>query len=230
MYNKTINLDTVGQIATALQDLNEEVIFVGGAIISAYTDDPAAEEIRPTKDIDFTIQIASLSHWEEIQEQMTQLGFVHDIHAGDIISYNYGEIPVDIMPSSNSPIGPANPWYEFGFENPWAYEINGQVINILSAPCYLATKFEAFNDRGKDYRTSHDFEDIIYLLDNRTTIVEEILEERSEIRDFLIAELTNLQDSPYYLEYLSAHIHPLVSAERLPIVQEKIEAIINSIH
>ncbi len=37
---------------------------------------------------------------------------------------------------------------------------------------FLATKFEAFKDRGGDYRTSHDFEDIVYVLDNRTTIVE----------------------------------------------------------
>lgn len=30
-------------------------------------------------------------------------------------------------------------------------------IQILSAPCYLAIKFEAFNGRETNYRTSHDF-------------------------------------------------------------------------
>lgn len=28
------------------------MVFIGGAVISLYTDDPAAEEIRPTSDID----------------------------------------------------------------------------------------------------------------------------------------------------------------------------------
>ena len=37
-----VNLDTVAAVAQALGDLNEEVIYVGGAIISLYVDDPSA--------------------------------------------------------------------------------------------------------------------------------------------------------------------------------------------
>ena len=53
----------------------------------------------------------------------------------------------------------------------------------------MATKFEAFNSRGKDYRTSHDIEDIIYIIDNRTTIVEEIAKADGWISGFLKAEI-----------------------------------------
>ncbi len=56
---------------------------------------------------------------------------------------------------------------------------------ILTAPCFIATKFEAFNDRGTDYKTSHDFEDIIYVIDNRTTIVEENASDEDEIKEFI---------------------------------------------
>jgi hypothetical protein len=61
------------------------------------------------------------------------------------------------MPSENSPIGPSNRWYAVGIENFWQVKVEDVTVNILSAPCYLATKFEAFNSRGSDYRTSHDF-------------------------------------------------------------------------
>ena len=62
-------------------------------------------------------------------------------------------------------------------------------------------QIEAFNNRGTDYRISHDIEDIIYVIDNRTSIVEEVL---------------------------LAHIHPSMIEERLPIVEEKITRILEA--
>ena len=50
MRNRIINLSVVAEIAQALGDLNQSVVFVGGAVISLYTDDPAADEVRPTQD------------------------------------------------------------------------------------------------------------------------------------------------------------------------------------
>jgi len=35
-------------------------VYVGGAVVSLYIDDKSAEDVRPTKDIDFTMEIASL--------------------------------------------------------------------------------------------------------------------------------------------------------------------------
>lgn len=77
----------------------------------------------------------------------------------------------------------------------------------MSAPCYLATKFEAFNSRGKDYRTSHDIEDIIYVLDNRTTIVKEILEDEESIKLFLRNQFGKIIKYGLLEEILIAHIH-----------------------
>jgi hypothetical protein len=41
LENRTINIAVVAEIAEALQDLNQNMIFVGGAVVSLYTDDPA---------------------------------------------------------------------------------------------------------------------------------------------------------------------------------------------
>ena len=60
MKNTLINREATIKVAKALGDLNSEVVFVGGAMISLYIDDPAAEDIRPTKDIDLTFQITTL--------------------------------------------------------------------------------------------------------------------------------------------------------------------------
>jgi hypothetical protein len=55
LKNTLINRRAAIKIANALGGLNNEVVFVGGATVSLYIDDPAAEDIRPTKDIDLSI-------------------------------------------------------------------------------------------------------------------------------------------------------------------------------
>lgn len=227
MENRTINIGVVAEVAEALQDLKNDMVFVGGAVVSLYTDDPAADEIRPTADIDMTLNVVNLSNWDQIQEKLASLGFHPDPFGHAICSYKFKNIPVDIMPAEDGPLGPANRWYKIGFQNLWTAKAKDQEIKILSAPCYLATKFEAFNSRGKDYRTSHDFEDIIYIIDNRTSIVEEIKQTMPEIKSYLQSQLLKLEQSTNYDEILSAHIHPIIIADRSPIVKEKISQILS---
>jgi hypothetical protein len=227
MENRAINIAVVAEVAQALKDLKDQVVFVGGAVVSLYTDDPAADEIRPTADIDLTLNVVNLSNWSVLQEKLSSLGFHPDPFGHAICSYKFKDIPVDIMPAEDGPLGPANKWYKLGFNNLWIVKAKEEEIKILPAPCYLATKFEAFNNRGTDYRTSHDFEDIIYIIDNRTSIVEEVKNTIPEIKSYLQSELLKLANNPNYDEILAAHIHPLIIADRAPIVKKKISQIVS---
>ncbi|MDO5970902.1 hypothetical protein Q4Q35_13905 [Flavivirga aquimarina] len=227
MKNKIINIATVVEVAKGLKELKEKMIFVGGAVVSLYTDDPSADEIRPTGDVDLAINLINYSAWAQMQERLANLGFCPDPEGHAICSYLYKGISVDIMPSEDGPIGSANRWYQEWFKNLWTKEIEGTTISILSAPCFLATKFEAFKNRGTDYRTSHDFEDIVYVLDNRTTIVEEIQKETEGIQQFLKEELNKVYTSATFTEIISCHIHPLILEDRLPIITEKIVNIVS---
>ncbi len=225
MENKTINIAVVEKVAIALQELKDKMVFVGGAVISLYTDDPAADEVRPTMDIDMTINVAGFGEWAQLQERLSQLKIQPDPQGHSICSYKYEDVLIDIIPSDDSPIGPANPWYKPGFASVIEVDVKSQKIKILPAPYFLATKFSAFHDRGKDYRSSHDFEDIIYVIDNRTTIVEEIEKADQEVKVFLIEQFKKLLSHPQREEIIAAHIHPLVVAERLKIVIDKIHSI-----
>ena len=226
MENRTINIAVVAEVAQALGELKDQMIFIGGAVVSLYTDDPAADEIRPTSDIDMTINLMNFSHWVRMQQRLAELGFLPDPYGHAICSYKYKNIPVDIMPAEDSQFGPSNKWYKIGFQNLWKVKAIDEEIQILSAPAYLATKFEAFNSRGGDYRTSHDFEDIIYIIDNRIAIVSEIKIAHPEIKEFLQLEFNKIRQSPFFEEILSAHIHPLVLDERYPVVLEKMNQIL----
>jgi predicted nucleotidyltransferase len=230
LENRIINIAVVAEVAEALKDVKDQMVFVGGAVVSLYTDDPAADEIRPTQDIDMALNIVNLSHWEKVQEQLAALGFHPDPFGHAICSYKYKDIPVDIISTGEGPIGSTNRWFKIGFDNLWMAKAKEQELKILSAPCFLATKFEAFNDRGSDYRSSHDMEDIIYVLDNRMGIVEEIEKDDPRIANFIKEQLQKIISKGMMQEVLIAHIHPLMLEERLPIVEEKIKQILNQFY
>ena len=226
MENKIINIDTVAQVAIALKDLKSKMIFVGGAIVSLYTDDPSAEEIRPTQDIDLTTELVTYTDLLNLQEKLSELKIYPDPSAGDIISYLFNNIAIDIVPGKDGLTGPANKWYSYGFKDIRKTFAKDQEIQIFSPAVFIATKFEAFHSRGSDFRTSHDFEDIINVLNNCTYIVEDVNKAHRDVISYLQSELSIIVESPLKNELLAAHIHPLIREERIVILEEKINEIL----
>ncbi|NPD85141.1 hypothetical protein HNS38_10245 [Lentimicrobium sp. L6] len=230
MENKVINISNVVQVAKALAELKEQMVFVGGAVISLYADDPSADEIRPTADIDMTIKLLNYSELVKLNQRLAELNIYPDPNGHAICSYLYKDIPLDIMPSEDGPLGPSNSWYKIGFEDLQYINVEGEKIQLFTAPCFLATKFEAYHQREAvpDYRLSHDFEDIIYVIDNRISIVDEIIKAPKLLKDFLKTEFQKIIVHPHEEEILSAHLHPIILEERYPIILDKIKQIINS--
>ena len=91
---------------------------------------------------------------------------------------------------------------------------------------YLASKFAAFRDRGKDPRTSHDFEDIVYVLDNRTTLVKDILKSEVDVKALLIDELTAVFQKASLQEAVLTHLEPATQTQRYEMLSQKLTEII----
>ena len=194
-------------VANALGELKEKVVFVGGATISLYADRPVFE-IRPTDDVDVIIELLNYAGRTALEEKLRSIGFTHDIESGVICRYHIQGIIVDIMPTDDPSIGFTNKWYPEGFTQAVNYDIDEQcTVSILSAPYFVATKLEAFKSRGKsDGRTSHDFEDIIYVIENRQVIWEEINNAEAGIKEYLKAEFKTLLNNPGIVEWIDSHV------------------------
>lgn len=99
--------------------------------------------------------------------------FVNDIESGVICRWKYNGEIVDIMPDRGSIFGFTNRWYRPGFQHRAEVRVNDMTIYILPPLYYVATKIEAVRGRGgEDLRFSHDFEDLVYVLNNRQDITE----------------------------------------------------------
>lgn len=168
------NIEMLQTVAVGLEDLKDEVVFVGGVVAELYADDSAASDIRPTTDVDCLIELSSRSSHAKLEETLRKKGFKNDITKGaPICRYVYKEVKVDVMPTDPGLLGFSNKWYPEGIENKINKILPDETeIFVFTPEYYLAAKLEAHIHRGgKDLRQSHDFEDIIYILENCSDII-----------------------------------------------------------
>jgi predicted nucleotidyltransferase len=200
------NVTRIKAVSNALGPLKNDVVFVGGAIVSLYADRRALE-IRPTDDVDIVVEIATRHEYAELEEQLRKMGFKNDITAKFLGRYLLTGIIVDVLPTNEAILGFSNIWYEGGFKNAVDYIIDDQhTVKIFSAPYFIASKLQAFKNRGNnDGRVSTDFEDIIFVLDNRSTIWEEMKNAEDGVRKFLLEEFNILLNHKYAEEWIAAH-------------------------
>lgn len=228
MKNTQLNLAATRVVAEHLADLNDEVIYVGGSVVSLYVNDPAAEEARYTEDIDLTFEVLTITDLEALRIKLVERGFKQSHHDEVICRFRLNDIKVDVMSTNSVGWAPSNPWFKKGFKKSCEIEVNDLRIKILTLPYFLCTKFAAFEDRGsKDPYSSHDLEDIIYILNNTTGIEREIDLSDNQVKTYLknqLALLLNHKDMPSIIE---CHLPYNQSAERLAIVLKRIQRILS---
>ena len=103
----------------------------------------------------------------------------------------------------------------------------GVDANVVSPALFLATKLEAFKDRGKgDFYMSHDLEDVITLVDGRADIVAEVAAAPDEARAFISSWFAKQLEKPDFLEAIPGHLPAMMgSRQRLPKVLDRLKAI-----
>lgn len=169
------NLERLKIIADGLGELNRQVAFVGGSVAELYADNPAATEVRMTEDVDCVIELTTYRGLYELEEMIRSRGFANDTTPGaPICRWTYKGETVDIMPDDKNVLGFTNKWYRPAFAHRKELQLSdGTTIYIFPTLYYIATKIEAIKGRGgNDLRFSHDFEDLIYVLNNCKRIMD----------------------------------------------------------
>ena len=222
------NIDKLQIIAEGLGNLNEQVVYVGGAVAQLYVTDPAATDIRPTKDVDCVIELGGYGKLAELEETLRHKKFENDQSPGaPICRWIYKGVMVDVMPSDKEVIGFSNAWYQPGIDHKEERILpNNSVIWVLPVTYYVATKFEALAGRGgEDYRWSHDFEDIVYILNSCPDFVELYREEsNAELRSYLKCKCMELLKRNNILEEIEC-VLPIGEEERVEYILEVLNKI-----
>lgn len=221
------NLELLRAMARALGPLRERLVFVGGCATGLLVTDPAAAGVRPTEDVDAIVEVVSLADYHSLREPLAERGFVQTMADNTPpFRWFWNRLQLDLVPVDERVLGFANPWYRPGFLSAVSTELApGLALRHLDAPHFLATKFEAFNDRGAgDVYLSHDLEDIITVIDGREELVGELTIAQPAVRSHVIEQTQALLAHPNFVNALPGIVAQPI---RSGVVMERLQSIAN---
>lgn len=216
-------------VAKRLEPLGMPFAFVGGAVVCVLVDHPELTEFRPTKDVDVIVEVVTYRQFGELDRRLRAAGFQHDTSEGaPICRWIVEGCRVDIMPIISETLGMNSRWFPAALRLSTTTGLGeGRTAKVVTPALFLATKLDAFNDRGRgDYYASHDLEDIITLVDGRSSIVEEVGLAPAEVREFVATSFARLLQHPDFLDSFPGHLSGMFgSRQRAPLVMKRFGAI-----
>lgn len=223
------NVRIVEEVAAALGDLCDELVLVGGCAASLLIDAPSAGPPRTTYDVDLIATVTALQEYHALERKFAAHGFARDMSRdAPVCRWTLGAVKVDLMPTDESVLGFSNRWYAAAAASATRIELpGGASVNLISAPAFLATKFEAFRTRGQgDVLSSHDFEDIVIVVEGRPTIVAEVESAQLDLREYVVESFAAIVHGPDLANALPGLVvqDPL-HGQRVAMVRERFAAI-----
>ena len=223
------NLERLIAAAALLRPMLGDLVFVGGAVTSLLVTDEGAGLPRTTLDVDAIAEIGSYAEYTVFGERLRALGFSEDTSEGaPLCRWVHSGTILDVMPLDERILGFSNRWYRAAMEAATMHQLFRDLeIRVVTAPYFLATKIEAFRSRGRgDFLASHDLEDLIFVIDGRSTIVEEVQTEAPLLREYLRTEIGGLLATPGFIDALPGYLLPdAASQARIGTVLRRLKAV-----
>lgn len=219
------NIDLLTSVVEALGDLREQFVFVGGCATTLLLTDAAAPPVRVTHDVDAVVAIASWPDYHRLGEALRARGFSQSLAKGEPpYRWTYAGMKLDVMPTGESVLGFSNRWYTSAVETATMVQLREELsIRLVTPPCFVATKLEAFEGRGKgDYLESHDLEDVLSVVDGRPELVDELAHAEPALRSYVGAVFARLLEDEGFLNALPGLIIEGSPVERWPIVLQRL--------
>ena len=212
--------------AHRLRPLLGELVFVGGAVTGLLITDEAAGAPRATLDVDAIVEIMSYAEYVAFGNRLRALGFAEDTSEdAPLCRWVQESTILDVMPLNEKILGFSNRWYRAAMDTAEKRMLSDDLeIRIATAPLFLATKLEAFKGRGKgDFFGSHDLEDLVSVLDGRSTIVAEVRAQMPDLQEYIRSEILRLRATQGFLDALPGYLLPdAASQSRIRIVLQRL--------
>jgi predicted nucleotidyltransferase len=225
MLKNRLVLETV---AHGLGDMLDQFVFVGGTVVELYAASETYTDVRQTDDVDCVVEVANLSNYYMLEEKLRTLGFYDDMDAdAPICRKIYKGIKVDIMPTDENILQFTNKWYKEGFKNTQNYVLsNEKAIRILTVPYFIASKLEAFFSPYRKYNldlyASHDFEDIIYILDNCENVLSLVQNSNESVKTYIQQQFDYLLKNKPIIYALNGILRDSENEERVLAIFQNI--------
>ncbi|MGQ0653456.1 MAG: hypothetical protein ACT4P4_14510 [Betaproteobacteria bacterium] len=222
------NTELLVRMAQALGELRERMVFVGGCATALLITDPAAPPVRATQDVDAVVAIASAAEYHRMGQALRARGFTQSLAEGEPpYRWSLERMKLDLMPAKEEVLGFSNRWYEEVLRTASTVRLpGGPAIRLVKPAGFLASKLEAFDDRGRgDYLESHDLEDVLSVVDGRPDIVAEVEQAGPEMRRYIATVFARLLADEGFVNALPGLVMDGSPALRVPAVLQRLRSL-----
>jgi hypothetical protein len=216
------NLRLLEEAATKLAPFLREIVFVGGVTLGLLITDKGAAPIRSTDDVDVIAEILTYVDYIAFSERLRKAQFTEDTSEEPLACrWFHGKLKLDVLALSKEVLGYTNIWYESALNHAISFVLpSGRAIRVITAPYFLGTKMEAFRRRGQmDFLASHDLEDFVAVIDGRTTILKEIADSSSDVREYLAQAARSLLSESRFFDAVPGFV---LDDGRVPLILERL--------
>ncbi|MEZ4825758.1 MAG: hypothetical protein R3C61_05605 [Bacteroidia bacterium] len=186
-------------LASGFGESLNKVVFIGGATLSLYITDRSAPECHPSGEVDGIVGVSTMLEFQQFLQTIERKGFKRmKMERQGAEEWMYENIRVRLMPMNTEKLGYTNRWYEEGVFHARTYRLpGGSPIRIFLPAYFVASKIDAFINRGKNnLRLSEDFQDLVYILDNRQEILNDIHQAFYEVRAYIQQQFVRFLSHP----------------------------------
>jgi len=189
------NVSMLRAVASAMGDIRDSVVFLGGTVLPHLLTDELSRFVRPAKDVDFIIDFKKKEDLLNFEDALWERGF-KKVSNGAVSSWILGRIRIDALPGDPEVLTFNNQWCGEAMRYAQRIHIGDDLrVNAISAPYYLGTKLNAFDRRGfGNFADSKDIFDILLIFAGHDAIETEIECHTSRVfKDFLCEKLNRIR-------------------------------------
>lgn len=120
----TQNLALLRLVAVEIEEIAEEVVFVGGVTVALLITDEGAADVRPTVDVDVIAEVTDIGDYYQLVGKLRDKGFQEDARDGAPMCRFVGHgVTLDVMPTDETILGFSNKWYPDAIANAVTIEL-----------------------------------------------------------------------------------------------------------
>lgn len=194
--NSSLNRRRLTALVELLGPIADEIVFIGGSVAELLQVDPLLPRARATKDVDAVVAVTSHRDYERVTITLRERGLREDTREG---AHAHRWLSSDGAIFDLVPVGPGAPaggghWDKIALRTAEREQLDEHVsLRRVSAPVFLAMKWNAFADRGNgDWFMSHDVEDILAVIAGRPLLVAEIAAAEDDVREYVASQCRQL--------------------------------------
>lgn len=223
--------DLLEKVAPLLAQLPWRIIYLGGSTTHLHISDALAPLPEFTDDVDVVAEVTSPVEFQvNLREKLRAVGAKEDTSEdAPLCRWKLNGITVDVMSPNRSILGFANRWYPLAIRTAAKHMLrSGQEIETIVPIVFIATKLEAFHDRGKsDCLASKDVDDIIAVIDGRLELASEARDADEELRSYLHESLSRLNSHPDFAYAVEGYLKD--TPDRVEMFHQRMKALLENL-